>query len=162
MFKKENRCKNIFLLTFCKFNLFIYETRETNVPIRCGRWIKPTAELNPHVQKCISSSSSSGGCWANGGLCDQSCNKGAVTRCKFLHQTINFCCASVRVCDMTLLGRERAECAHNPPLHRDRLHCASVHILSFAVVGSDTQHIFVSTKSKYLLLCSMPPIHTCR
>ncbi len=43
---------------------------------------------------------------------------------------------------MTILDHERLECVHDPPLHRDRLHCASAHILSFAVLRSDTMTFF--------------------
>ncbi len=46
---------------------------------------------------------------------------------------------------MTTLDHERLECVHDPPLHRHRLHGASVHILSVAVLGSGTQRIFLST-----------------
>ncbi len=48
---------------------------------------------------------------------------------------------SVGVCDITILDREQLECVRNPPLHRDRLHCASVHIQSVAALGSGTQRI---------------------
>ncbi len=43
------------------------------------------------------------------------------------------------VCDMTILNHERLECVHDPPLHRDCLHHVSVHILSVAVLRSNTQ-----------------------
>ncbi len=40
---------------------------------------------------------------------------------------------------MTMLDRKRLESAHDLPLHRDHLNLASAHILSVAVLGSDTQ-----------------------
>ncbi len=57
-------------------------------------------------------------------------------------------------CDVTILDHERLECVHNLLLHRDCLHCASVYILSVAVLGSYMQYIFFSTKSHYSLLRS--------
>ncbi len=51
------------------------------------------------------------------------------------------------VCDATIIDCERLGCVHDPPLQRDRLHRASVYILSVAVLGSDTLCIFLSSKS---------------
>ncbi len=61
---------------------------------------------------------------------------------------------------MTILDCEQLRYVHHPQLHRDRLHCASVHTLSVTVLGSDIQHVFLSTKSNYLLC--VPPMDTGR
>ncbi len=71
-------------------------------------------------------------------LQDSSCS-----RLRFLAvidvQKGNFLTLYIGVCDLMILDRERLECVHDSPLHRDRLHHASGYILSVAVLGSDIQ-----------------------
>ncbi len=72
------------------------------------------------------------------------------------HQ-VTFFQFKVGVCDMMILDWEPLECIHDPPLHRDRLHCVSVHILSVAVLGSDTMKLHFATRFR-----SVPRIDTRR
>ncbi len=44
------------------------------------------------------------------------------------------CLLGLEECDITIFDHEPLECVHDPPLHRDRLHHASVHILSVALL----------------------------
>ncbi len=57
------------------------------------------------------------------------------------------------LCVMTIIDREGLECVHNPPLHRDRhiVRQSTFYLLQF----SDTQRIFLSAESHYLLRYSI-------
>ncbi len=62
--------------------------------------------------------------------------------------------------DMTITDREQLECGHNPPLYRDRLHRASVHVCC----SSRLRHTTRFSLNKVTLFASqfrsMPLINT--